>query len=48
MIPKLKITNDCNADITEWPQYTARDLSFWHERDKIAEYMLTNKPNLMK
>ena len=46
MIPKLKITNDCNADITEWPKYTARDfIHFGTEfHDKIAEYMLTNKP----
>ena len=46
MIPELKIANDCGKDINEWPKHTARDFvhfgTEWH--DKIAEYLLTNKP----
>jgi|TARA_A100001011_G_scaffold226842_2_gene234907 hypothetical protein len=44
MIPKLKIANECNEDITKWHKHTARDFvhfgTEWH--DKIADYMLTN------
>ena len=46
MVPKLKIANDCGEGIEDWPKHIARDLTHfgteWHE--KIAEYMLTNKP----
>lgn len=45
MIKGVKLVNDCDADITEWPKHVARDHThfgtLWH--DKIAEYMLTTK-----
>jgi uncharacterized protein YcgL (UPF0745 family) len=45
MIKGVKLVNECNADITQWPKHVARDHqhfgTLWH--DKVAEYMLTTK-----
>ncbi len=44
MIKGVKLVNECNEDITQWPKHVARDHThfgtLWH--DKIVEYMLTN------